>query len=128
VNTTLLAKVGNKNTIFDPNESFWYVCESQGSTFPNDTNTIIVSAVTADTFKVPITREDKTTVKYDDSPGVKIDIVSGDDHALDEQDLALNNGKATFYIRISNNGSSPLDTISTTSLTAASCNRTALQL
>jgi len=54
---TMTVKVGNKNNILEAGESFSYNCSSTtlATAFPNDENVVTVNALTADTFKAPVT-------------------------------------------------------------------------
>ncbi len=114
-----------KNTQLDPGEKIWYTCETQGVTFPGNINILQTMGTAVNSFATTVKDESNTLASYGDTPSVKIDVRSGAKN--DFQNINAT-GVADFYVEISNNGFSPLDTISTTSLLAPSCNRTAAQI
>jgi len=127
----MTVKVGNKNYILDKDESFWYSCETQGTSFLENKNTILAHALTANLFNTPLKADASTLASYTDTPNIHIELMNNKNnptHLSSNDDQNINDGKGSFYVRISNNGFTPLDTISTTSLFAPTCNRTSAQL
>ena len=70
----------SKNNILEAGESFSYDCLSTtlATAFPDDENIITINAVTADTFKAPVSSSAKTGAVYDSTQfNITVEIFNG---------------------------------------------------
>ncbi len=154
--TTLLTTAGNvkttianpsatvitalKNNVLDPGEYFSYDCSitNLSKPFPNDQNTISINALTADNFKIPVNAVALTKAVYDTTKfNITLELFNGNAFnsttgavipGVEQDKQIIINGKAKFFVRISNNGEMAFKNISTIDAAGPVCNRTITQI
>ena len=123
----LIAAIGNNDTIFNPGESFSYVCTAtnvQTTTFLDGDNDI-------DTVATPVSgganvTDGDASFVIVSQPSVNV-VKDDNDNNDDTQTIAVGN-TATFSVVVTNDGTADLTNVVITDAEAPSCDRTSAQV